>query len=69
LIAGTLVCGLLVAGAALAMGSDNYAINLTVGQTVVGASSSTSYGARLGYWCGGAAGYWIYLTLVLRSFS
>jgi hypothetical protein len=90
LIAGTLVCGLLLAGAALAMSSDNYrldwftpltgsgggaassdhyAINFTVGQTVVGASSSTSFGACLGYWCGGAAGYRIYLPLVLRNFS
>ena len=48
--------------------SANYAINFTVGQSVIGASSSTSYDSCLGYWCGGAAEYRIYLPLVMRSF-
>jgi hypothetical protein len=90
LTAATLVCGLLLAGVALTMGSDNYrldwftslnssgggaassdhyAINFAVGQAAIGASSSTSYGACLGYWCGGAAGYRIYLPLILRRWS
>jgi hypothetical protein len=50
--------------------SDNYAINFTVGQTVIGASDSTSYDGCLGYWCGGgSAGHTIYLPLVLRNHS
>ena len=85
-IAGILVCGLLLAGVALAMESDNYqldwftpltgsgggaansdhyAINFTVGQTVVGTSDSASYDGCLGYWCGRAAEHKIYLPLVL----
>jgi hypothetical protein len=49
--------------------SASYAVNLTVGQSAIGASHSASYGVCLGYWCGGAAGHRIYLPLVLRSFS
>ena len=47
-------------------GSANYAVNLTVGQTVIGASSSANYGAGLGYWYGVAASYRSYLPLVRR---
>ena len=47
--------------------SDNYAINFSVGQTVIGASDSASYDSCLGYWCGGAAEHKIYLPLVLRN--
>jgi hypothetical protein len=50
-----------------AVSSDNYAINFTVGQSVVGTSDSDSYDGCLGYWCGGAAEYRIYLPLVLRN--
>jgi hypothetical protein len=32
--------------------SANYAANLTVGQTVIGASASEHFGAGLGYWYG-----------------
>jgi hypothetical protein len=32
--------------------STQYAINFTVGQTVVGASASEHYGSGLGYWYG-----------------
>lgn len=52
--------------------SAHYAVNFTVGQSAVGASSSTDYGVGLGYWCGvaGATGvqYRIYLPLVMRGF-
>jgi hypothetical protein len=89
-IAGALLCALLLGRMALAMSSDNYrldwftpvsgsgggsassdhyAVNFTVGQTVIGTSDSSNYEGCLGYWCGGAARYRIYLPLVLRSFS
>mgnify|MGYP000004232784 CR=1 FL=1 len=48
--------------------STHYAVNLTVGQSVVGVSSSTNHEVCLGYWCGGAMQYRIYLPLVLRNF-
>lgn len=47
--------------------SAHYAVNFTVGQSVIGMASNT-YRACLGYWCGGAAGYRLYLPLVLRNF-
>lgn len=47
-------------------GSAHYAVNLTVGQTAIGAASSTHYQVGLGYWYGAAAGYKIYLPVVLR---
>jgi len=49
--------------------STSYAANFTVGQTAICASSSASYGGCLGYWCGTAAEYKIYLPMVLRNFS
>ena len=52
-----------------AASSTNYAIHLTVGQTAIGASSSTGYGACLGYWCGIMEGHKIYLPLTLRNSS
>jgi hypothetical protein len=48
--------------------SANYAVNFTVGQSVIGASSSTSYEGCLGYWCGTAVEHSVYLPLVMRSF-
>ena len=89
-IAGALLCGLLLAGVALAMdstnyrldwftpltgggggpaSSTNYAVNLTIGQSVIGTSDSTGYNACLGYWCGTAVGHRIFLPLVLRNYS
>jgi len=88
-IASALLCGLLLAGDALAMDSDNYrldwftpltgsggsansdhyAVNLTVGQSAIGASSGTNYEGCLGYWCGTAIEHRVYLPLVLRNFS
>ncbi len=49
--------------------SANYAVNLTVGQAVIGASSSTNYKVGLGYWYGAATEYRIYLPLVVRNTS
>ena len=50
-----------------AASSANYAINFTIGQTVIGTSDSASYEGCLGYWCGRAAEHKIYLPLVLRN--
>ena len=51
--------------------STNYAVNFTVGQSAIGASTSTNYRGCLGYWCGiaeaAAVSYRIYLPLVLRN--
>ena len=47
--------------------SAHYAVNFTVGQTAIGDPDSTNYEVCLGYWCGGAAEYKIYLPLVLRN--
>ncbi|MBU0494556.1 MAG: hypothetical protein KKA73_30920 [Chloroflexi bacterium] len=48
--------------------SSNYAVNFTVGQSAMGASFSTNYGAGLGYWYG-IGEYRIYLPLVLRDYG
>ena len=52
-------------------GSANYAVNFTVGQAAIGASSGANYGNCLGYWCtegdGGLVGHTVYLPLVLRD--
>ena len=49
-------------------GSAHYAVNFTVGQSAIGTSSNT-YRACLGYWCGAvAARYRVYLPLVLRNY-
>ena len=47
--------------------SAHYAVNFTVGQSAIGASASTHYKGCLGYWCGAAAQYRVYLPLVLRN--
>jgi hypothetical protein len=58
----------LTSGGGGAASSDNYAVNLTIGQTAVRASSSANYGACLGYWCGAAeVEYEIYLPLMLQN--
>ncbi|MBN1535548.1 MAG: hypothetical protein JW908_02365 [Anaerolineales bacterium] len=46
--------------------SANYAVNLTIGQTADGESSSDSYRACLGYWCG-MLGSRVYLPVILRN--
>jgi hypothetical protein len=58
----------LTSGGGGAASSDNYAINFTIGQTAYWASSSASYGACLGYWCGAAeVEYEIFLPLLMRD--
>jgi hypothetical protein len=46
--------------------SAHYAVNLTIGQTVIGASTSTNYKAGLGYWYGAGGAYRIFLPIVLK---
>lgn len=47
--------------------SASYAVNFTVGQTAIGASSSANYGVGLGYWYGAAAQFRIFLPVVLKN--
>ena len=47
--------------------SAHYAAHFTVGQIAIAASTSANYTSCLGYWCGGASEYRIYLPLVLRQ--
>jgi hypothetical protein len=56
----------LTSGGGGAASSANYAINLTIGQSVTGASSSANYQTGLGYWYGVASGYRVYLPLILK---
>jgi hypothetical protein len=49
-----------------AASSTHYAVNLTVGQTAIGASTSTNYQAGLGYWYGVGGSYQVYLPLILK---
>lgn len=46
--------------------SAHYAGNFSVGQSVIGYASGSSYTAGLGYWYGTAGGYRIYLPLILK---
>ena len=46
--------------------SANYAINLTIGQTAIGASASANYRVGLGYWYGLLPGGRLHLPLILR---
>lgn len=50
-----------------AASSTNYAVNLTVGQTVIGVSESPHYQGCLGYWCGEFE-HRVYLPLLLRDY-
>ena len=54
-------------GSGGAASSTNYAVNFTVGQSVIGSFSGTNYSGCLGFWCGAAAQYRVYLPLVLRN--
>ena len=52
--------------------SDNYAVNLTIGQTITGASGSSQVNAGLGYWRGGTGpvgeySWHVYLPLIMRN--
>ncbi len=44
--------------------SAHYTVNLTVGQTVIGSSSSSNYEIGLGYWYGVSLGGRLYLPLI-----
>jgi hypothetical protein len=46
--------------------STNYTANVTVGQSVIGASSSTNYGSGLGYWYGVMMQFRVRLPLVIK---
>jgi hypothetical protein len=46
--------------------STNYSANITIGQAVIGASSSPNYGAGLGYWYGFGLQYRVRLPLVVK---
>jgi hypothetical protein len=46
--------------------STHYAANFTVGQTVIGASSSTHYSAGLGYWYGFDLRHRVRLPLIIK---
>ena len=50
-------------------GSAHYAVNLTVGQTTIGFTASSSHQACLGYGCGAVESWRVYLPLVLREGS
>ncbi len=45
-----------------------YALDGTIGQAVVGTATDTSLELCSGFWCGAAAGYKIYLPLVMRNY-
>jgi hypothetical protein len=49
-----------------AAASANYAVKFTVGQTVVGAMSSTNYQLELGFWAGIGPSP-VYLPLILKN--
>ncbi len=58
----------LTGGGGGAASSTHYAVNFTVGQSVIGASSGDAYEGCLGYWCREtAAEHEIYLPLVLKN--
>ena len=57
----------LITGSGGGTDSANYAVNFTVGQTIIGGSSSANYEVCLGYWCGVPAEYRIYLPMVVRD--
>ena len=59
----------LTGGGGGAAGSTNYAANFTVGQSAIGASTSTNYEAGLGYWYGAGGEYRVYLPVMLKSYS
>jgi hypothetical protein len=47
--------------------SATYALNFTVGQAVIGVSSSDNFQACLGFWCEVARPWRVYLPLVLTD--
>jgi hypothetical protein len=57
---------LLTTGGGGAASSTNYAINLTIGQSAAGTSSSANYQAGLGYWSGVSGSYRVFLPLIMK---
>ena len=47
--------------------SAHYTVNLTIGQSATGIAASTAYKGCLGYWCGVAVKYQVYVPLILRK--
>jgi hypothetical protein len=47
-------------------GSGSYAVNLTIGQAAIGTAAGLEHQACLGYWCGAARPWRVYLPLVVR---
>ena len=60
---------LLAGGGGGPAGSAHYAVNLTVGQTAIGAADSANFATGLGYWYGAVGEYRIYLPLILKNHS
>jgi hypothetical protein len=56
----------LTAGGGGTASSVHHAVNLTVGQAVIGAATSTNYKTGLGYWYGAGGAYRILLPIVLK---
>jgi hypothetical protein len=57
-----------VSGGGNEMGSTNYAIKSTNGQTIIGPGSSNNYSIGVGYWYGvGERFFSIYLPLIVKS--
>jgi len=46
--------------------SAHYAVNFSVGQSVIGSTGSSHYTMALGYWPGTQGQYKVYLPLVLK---
>ena len=47
--------------------SANYAVSYTVGQSVIGSSSSGNYEVCTGFWCEALSAFKIYLPLILNN--
>ena len=58
----------LTGGGGGAVSSAHHGGSFTIGQSAIGASTSTNYGSCLGYWCGQFE-YRVLLPLVLRDYS
>jgi hypothetical protein len=56
----------LTAGGGGIANSPHYAVNLTIGQTVIGSSSGTNYKTGLGYWYGAGGTSRIFMPIVLK---
>lgn len=46
--------------------STNYQANITMGQTGIGLGESAGYESCIGYWCGAAGGYQVFLPMIRR---